>query len=56
MAQPPLLPHPRLVLEPQLDPLVGNGGADGGHHIRKPPFLKASCASGSVLGCTGRVF
>jgi hypothetical protein len=54
MADPTLVADPRLVLEPQLDPLVGTAGGDFGYPIGKPPFLKASCASASRFGWQGR--
>jgi hypothetical protein len=54
VAEPTLVADPRLVLEPQLDALVRMAGDGLGYTIGKPPFLKASCASGSFFGWQGR--
>ena len=50
--QRPLLAEPRLVLEPDLDPLIGVGAGD----LDEPVvdfFLNSSCAAGSALMCRG---
>ncbi len=50
------LPDPRFVLAPDLEALgFGVGLYDLAQARGEPPFLKASCAFGSVRGWTGRV-
>ena len=56
VADPALVADPGLVREPQLDPLGGMACGDGGYLFGEPPFLKASCASGSFFGWKGRAF
>jgi hypothetical protein len=50
VADPALVAGSRLVLEPQLDPLVRMARGSRGYRLGKPPFLKAACASASRLG------
>ena len=47
---------PALVLEPQLDALVGMCRCHGLYGPQKPPLVKAAWARSSASGCCGRVF
>ena len=49
-----LRPNPCFILEPDLDGLALSCLRDRSLYSRAEVFLKASCASGSVLGCCGR--
>ncbi len=49
-----LLPEAGLVLEPDLDPLLRMRRKGLLNGLYEPPLLKAACAAGSALGCTGR--
>ena len=49
-----LLPHARFILEPDLDGFALRSLRDRRRYRRTEVFLKASWASGSVLGCCGR--
>ncbi len=61
-AQPPAVTDPTLVadaglvLEPELEALVGMRFGRRLQGRAEPPFLKRRCASGSPWGCTGRAF
>lgn len=48
-----LLPEPRFILAPNLDPFVRMGLADR-FNLKREVFLNASCAIGSALRCRGR--
>ena len=56
MADPPLVADAGFILEPELDALAGLGLANRHQARAKPPFLKASSASGSFIGWEGRIF
>jgi hypothetical protein len=55
VADPTLVADPCLVLEPELDPLSGWEAAISTMRAASP-FLKASCASASRFGWSGRAF
>jgi hypothetical protein len=56
VADPALVADPCLIGKPKLDPFARMLRRDGGYLVSKPPFLKASCASGSFFGWKGRAF
>ena len=56
MTDPALVAEAGLVLEPELEALVGVGFGGRLQGRAEPLFLKRSCASGSLCGCAGRTF
>lgn len=56
VTDPALVADAGLVLEPQLEPLLGMRRGGGLQRLAEPPFLNASRAAGSPFGCDGRAF